>query len=131
MTWAKPRNEKRSGMDVPAQVVESGPKAATSPAMLRSRLAGLGWRFEYNGARGAMRPTFPSRAASAASSSSADSAHRKRSSVQDGWPATGPFERGGGSDARAVAKGQPSARIRTATPGCPVPGMACVSTRRA
>ena len=34
VTWAQPRNEKRSAMDVPAQVVESGPNAATSPAMV-------------------------------------------------------------------------------------------------
>ncbi len=86
VTWAQPRHEKRSGMDVPAQVVESGTNAPTNPAMVRiahARRSGLALETN-NGARGATRPTFPSRAASAASSSYADSAHRKRSSGQDG-----------------------------------------------
>ena len=41
--WAQPRCEKRSGMDVPAQVVESGPNATTSPVrVLSARPRGSG-----------------------------------------------------------------------------------------
>ena len=41
--WAQPRCEKRSGMDVPAQVVESGPNATTSPVRaLSARPRGSG-----------------------------------------------------------------------------------------
>ena len=41
--WAQPRCEKRSGMDVPAQVVESGPNATASPVRaLSARPRGSG-----------------------------------------------------------------------------------------
>ena len=41
--WAQPRCEKRSGVDVPDQVVESGPNATASPVrVLSARPRGSG-----------------------------------------------------------------------------------------
>ena len=85
VTWAQPRNEKRSGMDVPAQVIESGPIQPTSPALVREAHA--------RGSGLALQHTLPSATAG-----------RSERSAED-RPVVGEALRAGGRlDASASAK---------------------------